>query len=200
MELPAASITSISIHAPREGGDASGQTLQGRDRQFQSTPPARGATAALRGWHDAACISIHAPREGGDLPWHTALPLICYFNPRPREGGDRLLGHRCRQSHISIHAPARGATPTSPPSAMTTTYFNPRPPRGGRLLFTAPATPLMEFQSTPPREGGDNGDLHITISGVISIHAPREGGDDDGSPAWQAFFQFQSTPPARGAT
>ena len=35
--------------------------------EFQSTPPARGATGALLGISTAAYnISIHAPREGGD--------------------------------------------------------------------------------------------------------------------------------------
>ena len=34
----------ISIHAPREGGDITDFILIPRDRIFQSTPPARGAT------------------------------------------------------------------------------------------------------------------------------------------------------------
>ena len=33
---------------------------------FQSTPPARGATAGIIGFDRAIDISIHAPREGGD--------------------------------------------------------------------------------------------------------------------------------------
>ena len=33
---------------------------------FQSTPPARGATAASVHKQKAGLISIHAPREGGD--------------------------------------------------------------------------------------------------------------------------------------
>ena len=33
---------------------------------FQSTPPARGATAGTAAARDQAKISIHAPREGGD--------------------------------------------------------------------------------------------------------------------------------------
>ena len=35
---------------------------------------------------------------------------------------------------------------------------------------------------------------------MISIHAPREGGDSHPSTQWMANFLFQSTPPARGAT
>ena len=56
----------ISIHAPREGSDGSGEKISDREEEFQSTLPARGATA--RADHDAVCgaISIHAPREGSD--------------------------------------------------------------------------------------------------------------------------------------
>ena len=35
---------------------------------------------------------------------------------------------------------------------------------------------------------------------LISIHAPREGGDRDTLERLTAYRQFQSTPPARGAT
>ena len=80
---------SISIHAPREGGDpphrvekmgkelfqstppARGATpltcTRGRFQSiFQSTPPARGATLPRSRTERKPAISIHAPREGGD--------------------------------------------------------------------------------------------------------------------------------------
>ena len=78
----------ISIHAPREGGDRResggrhhcqhfnprpprGGRLCRWDGEafrfgFQSTPPARGATAGVHVGDPADGISIHAPREGGD--------------------------------------------------------------------------------------------------------------------------------------
>ena len=99
----------ISIHAPREGGDASfliGRSWAsdfnprpprgGRPKTpqhmrfsigFQSTPPARGATRKSIVGCTAGRISIHAPREGGDF---RRLPLCnCtrHFNPRPPRGG-----------------------------------------------------------------------------------------------------------------
>ena len=56
--------------------------------------------------------------------------------------------------------------------------FNPRPPRGGRL-----------------------GDKILALTGdIISIHAPREGGDASRRAATSTTIVFQSTPPARGAT
>ena len=51
-----------------------------------------------------------------------------------------------------------------------------------------------------PREGGDNGWLASNQHIRISIHAPREGGD---GARWLRIASkrlFQSTPPARGAT
>ena len=51
-----------------------------------------------------------------------------------------------------------------------------------------------------PREGGDAGRYRRRVKALISIHAPREGGDDRSKKRAAAQRQFQSTPPARGAT
>ena len=110
--LPAASgrvITqSVSIHAPREGGDGERvygvlaqklfqstppareatdnfQGIQGR-HPFQSTPPAREATGSAIDWEVAGYVSIHAPREGGDPPCRNSMFRRCCFNPRPPRG------------------------------------------------------------------------------------------------------------------
>ena len=65
----------ISIHAPREGGDGMAGRVLERGGEFQSTPPARGATTLAVPKHPQAAISIHAPREGGDgVSWW--LPLL----------------------------------------------------------------------------------------------------------------------------
>ena len=78
---------SISIHAPREGGDCSRHTLQGEKHIFQSTPPARGATSHFGLVDSYTNISIHAPREGGDLSSPLGDLRNGYFNPRPPRGG-----------------------------------------------------------------------------------------------------------------
>ena len=56
----------ISIHAPREGCDATRARIQAVIDEFQSTHPARGATVALLLGKRIRAISIHAPREGCD--------------------------------------------------------------------------------------------------------------------------------------
>ena len=61
-----------------------------QDRGFQSTPPARGATAESLQASAWPQISIHAPREGGDSAFFCGSISSNYFNPRPPRGG-RLL-------------------------------------------------------------------------------------------------------------
>ena len=74
--------------------------------------------------------------------------------------------------------PARGATTRRPPPARLPPDFNPRPPRGGRLLVVdGQQHALLDFNPRPPRGG--------RLCAAISLTPQTE---------------FQSTPPARGAT
>ena len=57
--------------------------------------------------------------------------------------------------------------------------FNPRPPRGGRRSNQLHAVLVPGvFQSTPPARGATDERDNMVLPGSISIHAPREGGDD----------------------
>ena len=56
----------ISIHAPRMGSDARLLSDCLNAAQFQSTPPAWGATNRCIKAHHVVNISIHAPRMGSD--------------------------------------------------------------------------------------------------------------------------------------
>ena len=78
--------STISIHAPREGGDKS----------------------ALGGHLLIRYISIHAPREEGDRRDHLHGDGTRDFNPRPPRGGDSCHGQLDRPIAISIHAPREG--------------------------------------------------------------------------------------------
>ena len=125
-------------------------------------------------------ISIHAPREGGDsvttFDYAHASKISIHA---PREGGDLVLvGRISRQQQFQSTPPARGATQLGTPVSCHHSDFNPRPPQGGRL----------------------HGRGRRFADFVISIHAPRKGGDYS-TPARAALtMSFQSTPPARGAT
>ena len=57
---------------------------------FQSTPPARGATASAFFARVHCPISIHAPREGSDRQVQNNLGCYDDFNPRPPRGERRM--------------------------------------------------------------------------------------------------------------
>ena len=110
-------------------------------RLFQSTLPARGATASngcpdtnaddfnprsprgeRRGLRcvasDCGCISIHAPREGSD---------------------GRASGRRRRKHHISIHAPREGSDRDQLDSAFSGPDISIHAPREGSDTLTLPS-------------------------------------------------------------
>ena len=99
----------ISIHAPCTGSDPA-QSVAGRASTFQSTLPARGATAQSIHRSSEPLISIHAPRTGSDM---SALP------------------NECRR-RISIHAPRTGSDNLQLILQTSRWDFNPRSPHGER--------------------------------------------------------------------
>ena len=100
---------------------------------FQSTHPARGATAQdYRAFVAEFLISIHAPREGCDQPGRSIRIRDRDFNPRtPR--GVRLSCFSLRRTVL--------------------VDFNPRTPRGVRLTLRSDRPKRSEFQSTHPARG-----------------------------------------------
>ena len=124
-------------------------------------------------------ISIHAPREGGDYQAGPVVPQYRHFNPRPPRGGRRQIDAPCASARcISIHAPREGGDGASPPTAPGAGDFNPRPPRGGRHHTEKRGAPGgHHFNPRPPRGGRRDVTSKEEKEKLISIHAPREGGD-----------------------
>ena len=122
---------------------------------FQSTPPVRGATLL----HDVCkihlYISIHAPRAGGDKPARAAET----------------------EEAISIHAPRAGGDHNRGTGNSNAYNFNPRPPCGGRPSSFIASGVSFTFQSTPPVRGATTLSFLCCKLIIISIHAPRAGGD-----------------------
>ena len=56
--------------------------------------------------------------------------------------------------------------------------FQSTPPARGATTETGTHTVTLTFQSTPPARGATNTDKRERLVTDISIHAPREGGDD----------------------
>ncbi len=125
-------VMSISIHAPREGGDVCSLIVPG----------------------DVTGISIHAPREGGDGKQKGKVVDVKISIHAHREGGDSTsLPSEFFTVRFQSTPPARGATTLSPSPSGSPPDFNPRPPRGGRLPGGALIVDVVRFHSTPPARG-----------------------------------------------
>ena len=149
-----------------------------RKHRFQSTRPARGATALVRRILDAEIVSIHAPRAGRDaavsspmMRWRlfqstrpargathrdsaSYLPDL-FQSTRPARGATAILAYVVQRIKVSIHAPRAGRDSPAPPTKRESWSFNPRAPRGARRG-------VLPFR---------------TAQGHVSIHAPRAGRD-----------------------
>ena len=149
------------------------------DFSFQSTLPARGATAALRPHSLPPSISIHAPRTGSDVG-RPIKPnaIIAISIHAPRTGSDAMSWTWSAATPFQSTLPARGATSQLCCRGLWLPHFNPRSPHGER-----PAA----------RRSG-------CMCRAISIHAPRTGSDPSPSRGTTISAAFQSTLPARGAT
>ena len=170
----------ISIHAPRTGSDLYCQIKKEAMTIFQSTLPARGATAVFnrfRGYirdfnprspHGERRLDIAGFAGGGAISIHA-----------PRTGSDIIISHDGAFRNISIHAPRTGsdmAIANTPP--MCKKFQSTLPARGATLGRTCFSIQRSAFQSTLPARGATLRETLID-GGVI---------------------KFQSTLPARGAT
>ena len=77
----------ISIHAPREGGDVMLLSQFYTLTDISIHAPREGGDVCYRYTTPQYLISIHAPREGGDDTWLLCCARIQHFNPRPPRGG-----------------------------------------------------------------------------------------------------------------
>ena len=129
-----------------------------RYQLFLSTLPARGATRPTAGRTSRAT----------------------YFYPRsPR--GERRGGQRQHpaQPAISIHAPREGSDiPTLVANIPEILFLSTLPARGATSGFASTAS-AQEFLSTLPARGATLFDVRGVGEDVISIHAPREGSDEE---------------------
>ena len=121
---------------------------------------------------------------------------MIYFNPRLREGGDRLLRPILTQIQISIHASAKEATNSNHFALKLDNYFNPRLREGGDGKTTIISFPLEEISIHASAKEATDIQKQAEERMDISIHASAK-------EATRAGYQvhtvkiFQSTPPRR---
>ena len=139
---------------PARGATAASTVSTSVTRTFQSTLPARGATGGIQHFVTAIAISIHAPRTGSDpsRQWSLARP------------------------DISIHAPRTGSDGRAGAYGADAADFNPRSPHGERRLLSYTHRKVT-FQSTLPARGATRCTFPESRSPGISTHAPRTGSD-----------------------
>ena len=147
----------ISIHAPRTGSDGSKATPVQRRKPFQSTLPARGATASTPSCTQRMLYFNPRSPHGERLIFLHLQTVNNYFNPRSPHGERQSsctvvlrFPHYIFQSTL----PARGATFLPPVLTTSCDDFNPRSPHGERRR-----------------------ERILIASNEISIHAPRTGSD-----------------------
>ena len=138
------------------------------------------------------------PRRERQSRRYRAIPS-CHFNPRSREGSDRVAAQRKQRAGISIHAPAKGATGDVEMVAATVLKFQSTLPRRERRS-SEPHTPDHACNFNPrSREGSDAKQCGRVIGITISIHAPAKGATMSlTSGFFDAMISIHA--PAKGAT
>ena len=145
--------------------------------QFQSTLPARGATANITDADLSLLFQSTLPARGATRPskWRNITMLF--------------------QSTL----PARGAT-AAPQRRMFWQVFQSTLPARGATNLCAGDGFLLHISIHAPRTGSDGGRVWVLPDEEISIHAPRTGSDPQKVTFCATGKPFQSTLPARGAT
>ena len=130
----------ISIHAPRTGSDRTLRNLVNIVNSFQSTLPARGATAAAS----------------------RTAPAATDFNPRSPHGERRQHYDRTRY-HLLFQStlPARGATYAVPVGLYSADISIHAPRTGSDWVPRRKVELDQEFQSTLPARGATTAKLCV---------------------------------------
>ena len=213
----------ISIHAPLTGSDRGGSVKslfhpdfnprspygerqppalpQGKQWQFQSTLPLRGATSASRPFlHKTENFNPRSPYGERRLETWERFGSYIFQSTLPLRGatrvGDRLSPH----GEISIHAPLTGSDRDINFQIRKKTDFNPRSPYGERPLTRFTRSLPATFQSTLPLRGATFvaaiGNYGYADFNPRSPYGERPGRHTMRMPP----CVFQSTLPLRGAT
>ena len=169
--------------------------------EFQSTPPARGATTRTSIRKISTGFQSTPPARGATALAFCVIVALQFQSTPPARGATPDHTHTLKYTgQFQSTPPARGATGAAQRHRRDRQNFNPRPPRGGRRILVPDGYCPAHISIHAPREGGDSSQLRLFRPIYISIHAPREGGDCASRRGCCPTNTFQSTPPARGAT
>ena len=165
----------ISIHAPARGATFQLEMIAIALGVFQSTLP-RGERHV---WYSvgaaSAYISIPAPARGATKASTRVNVIQQNFNPRSREGSDRLVRQKLFFGLYFNPRSREGSDTLILCVAYPYIVFQSTLPRGERLRNVFPLYIARLFQSTLPRGERRKHDDRIKQGIRISIHAPARG-------------------------
>ena len=138
-------------------------------------------------------ISIHAPVKGA-----TSQRLLdtrqAHFNPRSREGSDRIPAHDRHPVHISIHAPVKGATSPIEPTDLADEISIHAPVKGATMIFHLSVSRSPYFN--PRSREGSDGLYSPKPTSRLNFNPRSREGSDSQAVAWLDIHdRFQSTLP-----
>ena len=191
--------TTISIHAPREGGD---RCLRGRVRcrhHFNPRPPRGGRRAAPKRPNNRPEFQSTPPARGATLfRFHFCFSYDKFQSTPPARGATPKYRIIPTNTPISIHAPREGGDTMIKYTAYILHHFNPRPPRGGRLHLWITSLRMPLFQSTPPARGATNNKVQIMPNLRFQSTPPARGATKSMLPSWERQYHFNPRPPRGG--
>ena len=191
----------VSIHAPREGCDTHGDYTRIIFRQFQFTHPGRGATHAGIFLHRLEDVSIHAPREGCDALIAELVNDVAVSIHAPREGCDlRIASAPARISSFQFTHPGRGATVPRRTHRIRQNCFNSRTPGGVRHFEAVNLEGCTLFQFTHPGRGATGAETPTNLEDLAFQFTHPGRGATPHKPHTSITHMFQFTHPGRGAT
>ena len=167
-------VVMISIRAPARGATPASPELT-EPGVISIRAPARGATKLTPKLNYVVnVISIRAPARGATSFGVVLLCKITYFNPRSREGSDRVFRDFVVSCGISIRAPARGATMEQLAGYLTKDISIRAPARGATEGLPG-SNHQNPISIRAPARGATMEQLAGYLTKDISIRAPARG-------------------------
>ena len=171
-------ITSVSIHAPREGCDLRLRILVDDHQCFNSRTPGGVRLDLFEVYELGDNVSIHAPREGCDNASSADVLGDLRFNSRTPGGVRHFPIKKVNGfSWFQFTHPGRGAT-VQGEAVRLAKYVSIHAPREGcdrNERFRLMSSELFQF--THPGRGATRAISTRQEVPIVSIHAPREGCD-----------------------
>ena len=189
----------ISIHAPARGATVLILRMELYQVLFQSTLPRGERLTNGVESKTYKLISIHAPARGATIRMDKFCIGTGNFNPRSREGSDRIYLKRLRQFVRFQSTLPRGERRFDCSNKSGRQYFNPRSREGSDRRYEWGVKPFGNFNPRS-REGSDDEILYRTRRRRHFNPRSREGSDDLRYRILIPAKYISIHAPARGAT